>query len=457
MRISLNRILKTLILFCLTVVFISNFTTVFTFKNLFADGAYWLFDIINLKHFHFEYPHIRLTTLLLQAPSVLLSKYSEDVSLIIWIFCFTYFIYPFLFFGLGKISILKNHTSDLLYWFIGIFIICIIPNWSFAVGIVNESIIISMILFSYIVFKKSPNSLMLCLLSVLIFFGYELGIIFYLTSLYFLYRENKLNLKTATPFIIAFCLHLSVLFLKVLPEDGHVNYLQSIENGIKSWRLISALVFILAIILSDLKNRFLKLIPFVLIFLLYITYFYKLPWTSYINLSWSPFLDRIWAIPVSAIIQIVIYEIYRKNNYTIKNISLLTILLFLIPNIVSECIFNYQQINYSKNLDNFLENKIGCYVLTEEDIAKLRNSSFSPFDTDWDFPHLSVLQQKSITPNAILFLKTGNSLGSSLENEYCKMHERNSLTVLLNNSKILINMNKNFNFDKIIQKIEQSN
>lgn len=426
--------------------FILAFVSTLFFKQLYNDGAYWAFDILNDQNWHREWQFFRLSTLLLQTPAVLLSRIIRNSFFTTWLFCLGYALYPF--FTLIFLCKLSKEKMSLLAVFFFSFLICIIPNWSFAVSVTNESICLSWILFfSILIFDK--YKILFILSSVALLFSYEVGFIFYPLAAYLLYREKKLNFSSVIFLGLLTILQLINLKYRIIPGNNHVHFKNSFfvsfQNPYFYSGIISIVFFSIASFIKDkktIKYFWILSIPFFILMLVY---------AMYVNESYLRHIsnsNRVWAIPLSFICMLGSYEILKRQNYKLNFLQIMIISFSGISMLSFEIHELIGQIGLERRISQIIEARSGCYVLTEEEFSLLKGDSFIP---TWSLSYYSVLLNKTINPGTVFSTTQFDSHHNEIKNNFCQLKDG---ALVLNNGwgNSYMHTDRNINFDKIFKK-----
>jgi hypothetical protein len=404
----------------LLLTFSYGLVSAFHFKQLFNDGAYWALDIANLSTWHIERQYFRYTTLLLQTPAVLAAKFTHSLGMIPLLFSLGYFLYPFLTLSALLFFFRKNSKFDFFYIIVLTFFLVIIPNWAFSVSVVNESIVIGWCLSSYIIFLEKPRAWIIVALGVMLLFSYEMGIAFYGLAFYLLWREKKLKWKHVLIFTILGFLQFYNLLKFILPYNHHLFFKSSFPDALQTtfFRLtLSSLVIFTFGILTNPKIKFILLI-FALIVSSFASYS-VLNLTSE-DLAWQSYHNRTWAIPVAVVFLLLGYETLRNLRFSIPCYYLFVISLLSIPSVIMEFKLNKSHISFNQRLNKEIELNSKCKILSPDEWNSLRQGQAI---STWSFPHLSLLYNKELNIQTMLFTLIYDGQGTILPNDSCHLKD----------------------------------
>ncbi len=389
----------------------------FNFAQLFNDGAFWAFNILNNRSWHIEYQYLRYSTLILQTPAVLASKFSDNAHLTTWLFCLGYMIYPFIALTMTYFLFLRK-KPDFLFVLFGIVMTCITPNWGFSVSIVNESIAIAFLLTAYALSAETPRTIVFLLIGALLLFSYEMGVIFYFSTLYILYREKKLNLKFTIVFLVLTGMQILNGALRILPANGEKHFVTSIQWGLISPFLYINLAFLGLLLLKKRawKNSDKFYLAATTIFTFTNLYFlFQKPDSFFWGDSYH---NRVWAIPMSGLLLMTGYEIFFQSSEKIK-------MIFIKVGLIISLVPLYQQFRLAKSnahlndrLETLIKTHSGCYVLNRSDWQALEADSFI---STWSVPFLSSLHNRNINVKTLLFTEIFDQ-GAIVSNQFCQVN-----------------------------------
>ena len=429
--------------------FILGLVSTFFYKQLYNDGALWAFNILNNGFWHVENNYHRYSTLLLQAPAVISSQFPEQSAFTTWLFCFGYFVYPFISLILCWKLIQKTGREEIISLLYLTLFMVIVPNWAFAVSIVNESIVLFWFLFCYIITRKQPHPAILTLFAVPLLFSYESGAIFFALAIFLLYREKKLTIShflILTTFIL---LQAYNLFTNIIPENAHKHFKTSLPYAIQSPFLLFLIPFFLIATMQMLRKKNLTQISIPISILFSVIVVYLISVTN-IGLLWGQaYFDRTWAVPVSFIIFLIGYEIMRSLNFKINITMSIFILSVSFSSLYLEFALDKNQIHLTERLQKMLHDNPGCKILNEEEWQNFLKGSYVAV---WSFPHMSLLHNKSINPQSMLFTTIKNNEGKYIPNTHCTRNIYGDIEIRDQHGHYIISTSRNINFKDIYAK-----
>lgn len=439
--------LPTLLL--ITICFLSGLWASLHYKQLFNDGAYWALNILNSGEWHLEVDYFRYVTLLIQAPAVLATNISKSVWLTPTLFCMSYFLYPFIVLA-GLYQFTKNHPrKDFLHLFILTLFIAIIPNWAFGVSIVNESIVASWILISYIVFSDKPKPLWIFIFSLLIFFNYESGIMLMGLAGYISYREKKLTRFQVATFATLIVLQFLNVYFRILPRGSHKHFKTSLEPAIEGPFFKYAVASILLLVLITIAKKFPKWMVLVIASNFAVALTYKV-WDLGLHQLWGQsYFDRTWAIPAAGLILFIGYELFRRNDYVLDGMFKIAFAFLMIPALFLELRLNESQVRVNKYLKRVVNYSKGCIVIPQE---KQNLYTLDVYIATWSFPHLSILLNNSRKVDTILFFENYDHDRTRVPNDFCTLDHNEFITMRDQHSYYLIPTKENLDFSAIYGK-----
>ena len=372
-------------------VFVIGFISTFYYKQLIRDGAPWAFRLFHFKTWVLDEPFIRYSSTIVQTPAVIFAKLGATPEVVNWFYCFGYFFYPFLALYILRLYLKnRNKESFILPLYLS-FSLTIIPSWAFANSISTEAIVIFWFLYAYIIVEKKPRFILLALLGVLLLLSYESAAVFYGLSFWILWREKKLNIKSSILLFSLTIIQALNLLLKVMPRDGHKYFETSISYSFKTPFWILIIYVFSAIFLLQLNNRKIRWGTIILGCFLSGWTIYEVFQLGTQKLWISSYNNRVWNIPVSFLILWFFYEAFRlKKLKDVVGMQLLTVIC-LLPGLYHETILGMASYRITHRVEKMIDRYQGCVVLSLEEQAKLRQTSFLPA---WDFPYLSIVMQK---------------------------------------------------------------
>lgn len=433
-------------IFLLSFTLITGFLSTLYFRQLTSDGIRMALNVINYGHLNIEFPFYRFSTLLIQAPAILIDKLLHNPFMTTWFFCLSYFLFPFLLIAGIKLSFFKKNNKEILNLFIAILFICILPSSAFSVSVVNESICIALIMFAYAISSKQPHWCLILGLTVALLYSYELGIIFFPLILYILSREKKLNHYISFILAAGILLQLSNLGIRLLPLKEHTTYLHTSFLNWFTWQLVNALVFVIGmLIISIVKQvRFFYFYVLCAAFLL----ISEFCWEKYYYLNWQAYFDRMWAIPLAAIILLIGYELFYRKDKLNDHRLLQLILLCSLPTATKEAIHSYQHYQYVTRLDKLIQTSKGCISLSREQMDAIFPTSIR---SDMALlPLWSIVRQKTFEPKIFLYSSLNVADGKNKVPE-CNFFSKGQLRVSTPTSVMTFSTTNRINFQYIVK------
>jgi hypothetical protein len=401
----------------LIICFLLGLSATFHYKQLFNDGAYWAFNIVNNGRWHIEFPYLRFATLLLQTPSVIAASFTSSLKLPTLLFCLGYFLFPFLAF-LGLWWKYREHQrSDFLYIPILIFFLSIVPNWLFGVSIVNESIVSSWLLISYIIFTDRPRLKWITLFSLLIFFAYETGVIFLAIATYISVREKKFRSSHLLIYSTLGLIQVLNVLYRILPQNSHKHFSTSLPHGLSGEMFTLAKYAIGLLLFFSFFPRLIKWLLPLLAASLSGWVIFQIGEKNLHYLFAQTYFDRTWAIPVAACLLLICYENWRRLNFRLHSFHLLTITLLVLPALYLEVRIDRTQVMLHNHLTSEIQNHPGCYVVPQEKFDQFTRGIFIP---TWSFPHLTALMNETRNIKSVFFFKIFNE-DVEIPNNFCQL------------------------------------
>ena len=393
------------------------FLSTFHFQQLFNDGAQWAFEIFNFQSWLRPWGYFRYATMLFQIPAVLSAKLSNSSSLTTWLFCVGYGVMPFL--GMGwliRVAVKKGHAY-LAPVLLSVILLAMMPNWGFAVSLVHESILYGSILYCYILLTEKPRPVVIFLLSLLLLFNYEAGLVFYVLGLYLLWREKKQQRGLVIILSLAFCTQLLILFFIHFPKNSHVHFrssfLETSQDPSFNLKLILALIPLYCSLFGSKWLRRISLVTTMFLAFFAVTRMV----TNSESLLWADaYVDRIWSIPLAFILLLFGYEYGKKNQRKYPKTLGLMVLFLCAPMMIYQSRLVQSWWALDQRFSSFIKDHPGCVVLNDENWNAIQTESYVP---TWSLPQLSVLMGRESKVKTILFTEIKEPDGTILKNDFC--------------------------------------
>jgi hypothetical protein len=404
--------------FLLFVFFIIGLISTFIFKQLYNHGSSWAYRIFDHQTWAMDANYIRYSSYLLQTPAVISAKFGGSVNLTNWLFCFGYFIYPFIALSGLAFYLRKKDKKDMIYSFILSFALTIVSAWAFPNSISTESIVIMWILFAYIVSEEKPGLLVLGILSIAMLVSYEVGGLFFGFAAYLLWREKKLNKANFSLLIIITLAQAYNLLFRLIPTNGHEHFIVTLDSLFESpFLILIVFMLLIGVILSSSDKKMREVaIPFAtLVSLITIYFIFKM---SGNDLWRQSYRNRIWNIPACILILMACYEYMKHKYFQLDALDLKVLAILLLPAIFFEMrITNDAHIMISKIRHEVMKQR-GCSIVSVARGNELANGSTMP---SWELPFLSVLLGGQRDVQSVLFMDfEGNTRGAE---SFCILSE----------------------------------
>lgn len=417
-----SRALK-LQVFLLLIVLLASAMSAFYLKQLFNDGSFWAFDVVNELRWHIEHQYYRYFTLVLQSPAVMAIKLSGSVKASLILFCLGYALYPFISLLIIWSIYRDSEKREFIFILLATFFITIIPNWAFAVSIVNESVALSWLLLGYVVLSKRPSPFLTFLLTACLFFTYESNFLIYSLAGYLLYREKKLTPAHLFILIAASLAQIHHLIVDLIPNNAHQHFKTSLPIAIRGEFFLFAVgvsVVLALAWLQKIPRKFLLLFTGVMVITVISRVLYQNP-----GALWGmSYFNRTWAIPAAVGIIFLGYEYLRKNNFRFEREMALALLISYLPALLLEARLDIAQRAYYLKLKSDLVGRPGCQVFSFSDWGRFLDGTYAP---TWSLPYQSALFNEERRVKSIRFTEMydhkkkvfiPNRLCENIEGEY---------------------------------------
>jgi hypothetical protein len=387
---------------------------------------------------------MRYFTLVLQTPAVLAMRLLSSVPLSVTLFCLGYFIYPFIVLGIIWPSFKKSQKEVFFYFLVLTLFISIIPNWTFGVSIVNESVALGWLLISYVLLCNSPKPIALWILSLLLFFTYESAVGFFFLAIYVLFREKKLRLSYIIPFTLLTAIQVYNFIFNLIPYNAHQHFKTSLPMALsgKFFQFALAVAALMALAWT-------RKVPTIALLILaglmsgYMLYYVEI--SSLNHLLGMSYFDRVWAVPSSLGLLFLGYELCKRYNYSLPPVQILSFLILFLPALFLEAKINFGQILFHSRLKEVLAASPGCNVFSQNQWNEFLRGTYV---ATWSFPHMSILYNESLTPKSIIFTENVDHSQKIVPNDFCTL-KNNKILMSDQYATYIINTGRNIDFNKI--------
>lgn len=417
----------------------------FYFKQLYRDGAYWAFDLLNQSTLVVDEPFLRYSSFILQAPAFLMSLFNRFDFLTIWLYCVGYFIYPFIALAIIYRLLKKSGKSDAIYLFVASFFLIIVPTWAFSNSVVCEAIVIFWFFYTYVLCSDKPRIRMILLFSVLLLFSYEVGLLFNFLILYILWSEKKLRAPHAAVLIGCAILQVLNLFLRIFPDDSHGYFMASVPVAIQSpfWGLLGLIILVM-MIFSFRPSRFRKTILLILaVAIVGVTsMILSLPVRDFWMHSYA---NRTLAIPSCCILFFFGYWYFKRNDDQLGTGEMVLLSLSFMAPLYLEIALSLDSTRIQKKLSMVMESRPGCHALSPQDRFDIAGDSHLP---TWDLSYLTLILNRSRDIKTIYFSKTGVS-------GPCKVSSDGTEILIGDDFDFELPNSERFNYQKLTEGLEK--
>lgn len=382
------------------ILLVGNIVSIFNYKQMYNHGASWLFRIIVEEKWTYDDPYYRFSSFIPQTPAVLAAKFSNSLSLIVWLYNLGYLLYPFVALGVIYCWLKKYQRIDLIYPLILSLFLCIVPTWAFSNAIVGEAVVIFWFIYTYIMVSEKPKWQWLMLLGAVLLFSYEVGMIFYALASYLLWREKKLTRAHILVFASLTSLQLLNLFIRVLPHESATLYSQSFQLSLRSVAFYVSSFTVVVLILAIINNKWLRaaLLGIEIVVVTFLTH--RLFQVSMSQIWTETFTNRTWVIPMSFLTIWAGYEFLKSQRYLVNRFNLVALMVLFVPSIVLECKLGIDSYYLKNTITSLVEQHKGCYVMSLEEQNEAFTQTYSP---KWGMPYISIIMNDSFQLDSILF------------------------------------------------------
>ena len=408
--------LQKIYILILGMIFVVAFGSTFYFKQLYNDGAFWAYRVLSSGLWHTDQPYQRYTTKILQTPSVLAVNLGGGVYLATWLFCLGYMIYPFLMLGGFSLSKSGPRKWGVITLFTIVFLLAIVPNWTFSVSVANEAIVFSWPLIFYVVICEKPKVFWLLLLSLPNRFSYEAGFLFYIVALYLLYRERKLNLASLVILSGSFLSLIYHLKFRLVDTNSHVHFFPSLRECLYSPYAYLTIVF-LGIFIEFFKSKYLRLVCYAILAMAFLFLIYVIGQHTKSQFWSYSYFNRVWSIPAAASLIVVGYEYLKRKNWTFSKSALVLFIIVGLFELYFEGMIFHSQKEIATNISGLVKKNDGCVVLSADDWNKFQSDTYIPV---WSFSMVSILYGGEYHPRTIIFPEVRVD-GRIVENNFCEI------------------------------------
>jgi hypothetical protein len=329
---------KSLKFFVLILMLLIGVTGVYAARGLYADGSFWLFEMLSRGGFYIFDPHRAYAQILMQLPVVIsLALGTQDLNFLIRAHSFGFVVVPLIFWIAALI--IQIH-SRLFWFFVMAFCVTYLRSNFFAAGEFNITYGMTAFCASMLL-RQNINrtlSVLMVLTSVVLTHSYEMTL-FLGPLLVALSAWRLWQAKQDSVFVRA-CVILAIIFFLVASYVGLQSaFFQRSYDG-RSTANLSALaeihfLYLLALpllvtVLCLVRINYLKRILTVAIALLIVCYFlYALRWDQ-TNISFGYLSYAYRALVGLLLIEVVLLAfITRKENLTDDRVGLVVTLFFL--------------------------------------------------------------------------------------------------------------------------------
>lgn len=391
----------------------------FNYKQLQWHGSAWAFEIAKGGQWILDLPFSRFSSMIPQTPAVLGSRLGTSVQFNYWLFCLGYFIYPFLSLGGIYYYLRKHNKTELIFPLILTMFLTIVPTWSFSSSIAPEAIVIYWFIYCYVLTEEAPKVRTLTYLNILLLFSYETGLIFYLLTVYLLWREKKLTKQHLILSVTFITLQLLNLFFVIIPANGHKFYKYAKPTDFANIFIYSTVVYILTGLMVSARKKLIQ-VSGILLCLAFVGYglfeLYEMP----VKFVWmQSHMNRIWVIPAAFMILCAFYEYWRKSDYKIPAFQLLLILVLAFPGTLLEAKLGVDNARFAKLIEGEIRKYDACHIYSIQEIKELTDFPVST----WDLPYLSLVYNRSSKIKTLLFKDFENQTWVG-EKVICRVNRR---------------------------------
>ncbi len=416
---------KLLKIFSLTIIFIICIAGVYSTRGLYADGSFWLVEMLPRNGFYIFDPHREYAQRLAQLPVALAIWLGVlDLNVLIRLHSFGFIGIPLIFW----IAALSLHYKNNLFWFFLIaFTVSFLRSNFFAVSEYNFSF--GMTAFcAAILLRQQLNlalALMMLLTSILLIYSYEST----LFSGLFLAGLTALRLFRITtdiksvrilliicliPFIISFYVGArSVFYERSFNGPSTANLSAFKEVHLLFLVLLPAIIFSLA---SNIFQRY-KFLILILIFSIVLIYLYYTFRLDQSNISYGYLSYAYRALCCFLLLYILTFAtIFRFWSERIKAISFATSNIFLsIATIIFFSSMSYMMLyhtfGYYKWIKGFEKQAISLKINTPIDKTSINTNHGLTYGYNWGWgnPSLSILLRGNA--EAMVLNSTRNHIG----------------------------------------------
>lgn len=406
---------KRFLIFLLLIFIIISLISSLFYIQLYGDGGYWAFDILNNGFWHVEHQFFRYSTLVIQTPAVLFSNIFHNSLLTISVFCISYGMFPIL----TLLFLYKRlREKNIFYVYLMIFFTCIIPSWVFAVSVSNESICIFMLLTYYLGLERK-RIVPILLLCIILLFSYESGFLFFILLAIIELFKTKKSYVLISFLSLCFIILLSFLFFKIVPSNAHVHFNESIINAFRNpyfyYGVISIFTIAGTFVLSKRKMSSFIYIFFSLLSLYMVFYVYKSGTNILLGNTYD---NRIWGIPLACLVYIVGYYLFIIKKYVVNYRQFFILILIVTSYLAFQTKLTFKHVQFYNRMRTLVTEHPGCYVLSEEQMKWLQSDYFVP---TWSLGFISLIYNKSMKPTAMFTSLQYDHGHNIIPNNFCEL------------------------------------
>ena len=383
MKLSLERLHKLLwVVFALMCL-----VSVYYHKQIYTDGAIWFISVVNHHQLAIDPPYVRYSSALIQLPTLLWSYLHGGHTSALYIFCFSYLVYPFLALWGMRSWLRKNDRLDLMAPLVQSFLLTIVPTWTFTNGVAPEAIVLSWFLLLYVWVTVQPKAWLVLLLGAFLLFSYESGFVYYLAAGWILARRKQLTFKMALVLGVLTAAQLSNLWWNILPANAHAHFRGSFWQSFNNLAFVLVLAFMLHSVLTTFKNTRLRFATTIVFGICCLWVGYSYGQESYENLWAMTYFSRVWCVPLSGLLFMLAFELQNKRDPLGIKLQGIALLLVFIPVLVLEGLFIHNSRQMKNKITSLTQTYDGCVSLDFNKHPPLYASSLRP---NWTLPFISL-------------------------------------------------------------------